>query len=177
MSSRRPPGPADGRVKVPGIRAAHVKPERRVPVGHQPGVPGNPQHPPVQAEHEAEELLRVPPGHQQDHRGDHGQEADQPPPGVADVADVVQAPAVEGEGERSMGARVANPPPPRGPQPRPGEQADDDVLRDGQQPPFHQRQPAGQPLRVLHLQVRGISGVVLSQRERRVPVVPNAPIA
>ena len=51
----------------------------------------------------------------------------------------------------------------------PREHADDDVLRDGQQPPFHQRQPAGQPLRVLHLQVSGISGV-LGQREGRVPV-------
>ena len=50
-----------------------------------------------------------------------------------------------------------------------GEHADDDVLRDGQQPPFHQRQPAGQPLRVLRLQVSGISGV-LGQREGRVPV-------
>ena len=130
------------------IVAAHVQPERRVLIGHQPGVAGHPQHPPVHAEHEIEDLLRVPAGHQQHHRGDHGQDADQPEAGPAVVLLAVL---------------------PREPQPGPGEQAHDDVLRDGQQPPFHQRQPAGQPPRVLDLQVRGI-GRVLGQRERRVPV-------
>src|SRR5271166_692178 len=82
------------------IRAAHVEPERRVLVGHQPGVAGHPQHPPVQAEHEVEDLLRVPAGDEQDHRGDHGHDADQPdaaPPlvviaGIGHAASIVEIP-------------------------------------------------------------------------------------
>ncbi len=51
------------------LRAAHVEPERRVPVGHQAGVSGHPEHPAVQAEHEVEQRLRVPAGDGQDDRG------------------------------------------------------------------------------------------------------------
>jgi hypothetical protein len=47
--------------------AAHVQAERRVLVGHQARARGDPQHPPVHAEDEVEDLPGVPPGHHEDH--------------------------------------------------------------------------------------------------------------
>src|SRR5437763_2195494 len=46
--------------RAAGVGAAHVQPERRIGVGHQRGVRGDPQHPPVHPEHEVEHRLRVP---------------------------------------------------------------------------------------------------------------------
>ena len=57
-----------------------VEAERWVSVGHQTGVPGDAQHPAVEAEDEVEELLRVAAREEQEHSGNKNQEADEPGP-------------------------------------------------------------------------------------------------
>ena len=61
---------------------------------------------------------------------------------------------------------IAQPPPE--PQPGPGEQGDDDLLRDGQQPPFDQRQPR-ESAAGTRFQMRRVRRVI-GQGKRRVPV-------
>jgi hypothetical protein len=95
---------------------AHVQAERWVGVGHQARIRRDPQHPPVHAEHEVEDLPWILAGRQQHDRGDQRQNPDE-----ADTARIEVRPAVL----------------PCEQDTRPGEQADDDVVRDGQQPPLH----------------------------------------
>lgn len=131
------------------VLAALVETEGRVAVGHQGGVAGHPQHPPVQPEHQVEDLARVTPGEQEDDRGDEHQQPDQAGAGHQGGAGA-GAPA---EAQR----RAAD------------QDAHDQVVRDRQQPPLHQDQAARERLRVLDPKVGRVVGD-LGQRERRVPV-------
>src|SRR5439155_2109641 len=83
----------------PGVSAAGVQPERWVGVGHQRGVCGHPQYPPVQAENQVVEATWVAAGDGQDDRGDEHQDADQAAGGPAVVLGV----GAQGEPDASAG--------------------------------------------------------------------------
>ena len=122
-----------------------VEPERRVAVGHQPGVGGDPEHPPVEAEHEVEDPPRVTRREQQGHRRDEDEHRDQ---------------ARSPSSCRPTTGSSSLPP---------SEDRHHDVLRDGEQPPLDEDEPSRQPLRVVDLELRRVVRDLV-QRERRVAV-------
>lgn len=96
-----------------------VEPERRVDVGHQRRVDGDTEGPTVHPEHEVVERFRVTAGEEQHHAGEEDEQANK-------AAAAVQ---------------------PVDPASRPGaanEHADDEVVRDCEQPPLDEHHPARQ---------------------------------
>ena len=151
-------GPVGSSGDRAGVGAALVEPEGRIAVGHQPGVGGDPERPPVHAEDEVVEGDGVAAGEQQHDRGDQHEQADQAAGAPAVVPAVVRPAA---------GAQ---------PQPAADEDRQDEVVRDGQQPPLHQHQATGQPFGVGHVQVRRVVRH-LGQGERRVAVGAQGAVA
>ena len=144
-SDRQGPGPS--------LVAALVEPERRVGVGHQGGIAGHAQHPTVQSQEEVEERLRVATREEHDDAGHHREQRDQA--GRHDASAVVSAAEVV--------AGTAQ------------EQPDDQVLRDREQPPLDQDEPAREALRVVHLEVCRVVRDV-AEGEGRVAVCPEGAV-
>src|SRR5215213_979498 len=132
------------------LGAAHVEAERRVGVGHQRHVGADPVHPAVEAHHEVEQARYVAPGEEQRDANDEHEQADQAAvrPRHALVRPRPRAPAAAGEDR------------------------DDDEVRDGEQPPLHEHEPARERLRVGDLQPGRVVRDV-GERERRVAVGPE----
>src|SRR6266511_2662050 len=124
--------------------AAHVEPEWRVRVGHQRGVGGDAEDPAVHAEHELVEGLRVAAGEEQHDAGEEDEQADKasgaPHPIVAEACP-----------RRPVAA---------------GKDRDDEVVRQGEQPPLHEHEPAGERLRIVDLEPRRVVGGVLETEGR-----------
>ena len=80
---------------------AGIEPERRVLAGHERPVGDDAEHPAVEAEHEIEDLLRVPVLEQQQDAGDKHEDADQS-----------ERPSGPGEDSRDTKMRDAEQPPP-----------------------------------------------------------------
>ena len=118
-----------------------------IAIGHQEGVGGDAEDPAVHAEHEVVDRLRVTGGEQQDHGRDQHHQPDQAPEGE-------EGPLVAAAPHGPAGA---------------GEDRDDEVVRDGQQPPLDERQSSRELLRVFDLEAGRVVRDVL-ERERGVPV-------
>ncbi len=136
-------------LSVDGLVAALIEAERRISVGHQAGVRGDARDPAVEPEDEVEDAARVAPHEEERDRGEEHEQPDQP--------------AVEAATPRLVIRGLDGPPAPAEEDPRDG------VLRDREQPPLHEHEPARQALGVVDLEPRGVVGHVL-ERERRVPI-------
>ena len=134
-----------GRV-VPAL----VEPERRVGVRHQARVRDDPRHPAVEAEDEVEETARIPRHEQERDSGEEHEGPDEP----AAIPPVPSAPVLASAGR---GASAAE------------EDPEQDVLRDREQPPLHEHEPARESLRVSDVERRRVVGRLV-ERERRVAV-------
>ena len=137
-----------GRRVVP---ASLVEPERRILVPHQEHVGGDTCNPAVEPEDEVEEAARVARSEEQRDTCEEDEYSDQPrvPPGAPDAVVVA-----------SVRGRVA---------PAAEKDPDDDVLRDREQPPLHEHEPARQPLGVRDLESRRVVRHVV-EREGRVAI-------
>ena len=102
---------------------ALIEAQRRVPVRHEPCVRHHPRHPAVEPEREVEDSARIPGGEEQHHTREQDEHADEPETGAP-------RPVV---GMRGRG----------GPTPT-DEDSDDDIVRDGEQPPLHEHEAARQ---------------------------------
>src|SRR5437867_8408000 len=81
--------------------AAEVEPEWWVTVGHQRGVPGDPQCPAVNSDDDVEQWTRVGTGERQDDRGDQDEQAGQAAaPGPTAVAELPGEPGPAAEQNR-----------------------------------------------------------------------------
>lgn len=123
LPGQEPQGRGDRRTSVVAVLVtALLEAERWVLVSHQAGVPGDAEDPAVQAEDEIEELLGVAPGEQQHHPGDEHQDPDE-----------TRAPHDWFVGAATYGVPGAA-----------EQETDDDVVRDGEQPPLDQDEPEGE---------------------------------
>ena len=145
--------------RVVRLVRSHVEAERRVLVGHEGDVGGHAQDPAVESEEQVVDRARVAAGDREHDGGDERQQADQS--GAVDVAPLVVL--------HDPGAPA-------------DEDPDDQVVRDGQQPPLDEHEPAREVLGVVDLEVgrvvldlRQREGRVAVGRERAVGVVGHAP--
>ena len=132
------------------VRAALVEPERRILVAHEEHVGGDARNPAVEPEHEVEDPARVARREEQRDTGEEHEDSDQ-------AGLVARRPR---RGRTARDGRVA---------PAAEEDPDDDVLRDREEPPLHEHEPARQPLRVRDVEPRRVVRHVV-ERERRVAI-------
>ena len=129
---------------------ALVEPEWRVGVGHEARIRDDPRHPPIEAEHEVEETARIPRHEQERYSGEEHERPDQ----TAAVPPMPPAPVLSSAGS---GASTAE------------EDSEQDVVRDREQPPLHEHEPARESLRVSDVESGRVVGRLV-ERERRVAV-------
>src|ERR687898_2998019 len=111
------------------LRASLVEPEGRINVGHERGIGDNTEDPPVEPHDEVEDPPWIPRREEQSNRGEEHQEEDQawataPSPVVLVPAPLPTEPASAEE------------------------DPEEEVVRDREQPPLHEHEPARQLFRI-----------------------------
>ena len=146
----------------PRVGAALVEPEGRIRVRHQRRVAEHAERPAVEADDEVEQAARVAPGEEEREAGDEDEETDE-----------AAAPA-----PRPVLA------PPHQPAAATDDHADDEVLRDREQPPLDEHEPPRERAGVLDRKARRVVGDVVecewriavgAERSERVEADPPRP--